>query len=64
MVSLVNMSTQQKRKRDVCMLQKKLKVPQWLYNGESAQKLPSELGIGVTTIKDWRKIESILNHIS
>lgn len=49
------MATQQKRKRIVCTLQKKLEVIQRLDNGESVQKLSSELGIGVTTIKDWRK---------
>lgn len=49
------MATQQKRKRIVCTLQKKLEVLQRLDNGESVQKLSCELGIGVTTIKDWKK---------
>ena len=45
----------QKRKHVVCTLQQKLQVLERLDKGESLQKLALESGVGVTTIKDWRK---------
>lgn len=48
-----------KRKRIVCTIEQKLKVLQRLDKGESVAKLSSELGVGVTKIKDWKKPEKI-----
>lgn len=45
----------QKRKRVCVSLQQKLEVLQRLDRGESLVKLAAELGVGVTTVKDWRK---------
>ena len=48
----------QKRKHVLCMLQQlqqKLEVLERLDKGESLQKLTLDLGIGVTSIKDWKK---------
>lgn len=45
----------QKRKRVCVTLKQKLEVLQRLDRGESLVKLAAELGVGVTTVKDWRK---------
>lgn len=47
--------TTKNRKRVCVSLQQKLDVLQRLDHGESVIKLASELGVGVTTVKDWKK---------
>lgn len=47
--------TTKNRKRVCVSLQQKLEVLQRLDHGESVIKLASELGVGVTTVKDWKK---------
>lgn len=49
------MASNPKRKRVVCTIEQKLNVLQRLDKGESVAKLASEIGVGITTIKDWRK---------
>lgn len=54
----------QKRKRVCVSLQQKLDVLQRLDRGESLVKLAAELGVGVTTVKDWRKTRKDLESYS
>lgn len=54
----------QKRKRVCVNLQQKLDVLQRLDSGESVFKLAKELGVGVTTVKDWKKNRKDLESFS
>ena len=53
-----------KRKRVCVSLQQKLDALQRLDHGESVAKLASELGVGVTTVKDWKKTRKDLESYS
>lgn len=53
----------QKRKRVCVSLQQKLDALQRLDNGESVVTLACELGVGVTTVKDWKKTVKTWNRI-
>lgn len=54
----------QKRKLVCVNLQQKLDVLQRLDSGESVFKLAKELGVGVTTVKDWKKNRKDLESFS
>jgi len=44
-----------KRKRCVVTMQQKLTALERLDKGESVKKISDELGVGVTTVKDWKR---------
>ena len=44
-----------KRKRNVVTMEQKLKAIERLEKGESVKAISNELGVGVTTVKDWRR---------
>lgn len=45
----------EKRKRVVVSIKQKLDDLQRLDRGESVRNIASEYGVGVTTVKDWKK---------
>lgn len=57
----------EKRKRVVVSIKQKLDALQRLVRGESVRNIASECGVGVTTVKDWKKnratFEAFCTHI-